>query len=203
MRRAIVWLRQDLRLSDNEALHTACHECDEVIPLFIDDSTEESITQSTSSLGCASRVWLFHSLNSLITDLNRKKSSLVLRQGNALNVLQTLIEETKATHVYWNRCYEPEIRKRDEAIKTQLKKALIVKSFKGSVLLEPWENLKQDGTPYRVFTPYWKALMKKLELTRPLSTPHDFKTPNTWPKSIELNIFNLLPSSPVPSYFNQ
>jgi len=200
MTRAIVWLRQDLRLSDNDALHTACIECDEVIPVFIDDSVDETMSQSVSALGSASRVWLHHSLTSLSKDLTVHNSTLIFRQGKALEVLQELVEETQATHLYWNRCYEPEVRKRDEIIKSTLKKSITVQSFKGSLLYEPWEGLKQDGTPYRVFTPYWKALTKDFVITTPLSTPVDFKAPKTWPTSVTLASFNLLPKAPVPNW---
>jgi len=200
MNRAIVWLRQDLRLSDNAALYTACNECDEVIPVFIDDSVDEGMSQSVSALGSASRAWLHHSLSSLSADLKEQHSVLILRQGKALKVLQNLIEETQATHVYWNRCYEPEVRKRDETIKSTLRTSVTVQSFKGSLLLEPWEGLKQDGTPYRVFTPYWKALTKDFFITKPLPIPVDFKTPQTWPSSLNLDEFNLLPSAPIPNW---
>ncbi|MGK0270097.1 MAG: deoxyribodipyrimidine photo-lyase [Cocleimonas sp.] len=200
MKRAIVWLRQDLRLSDNTALHNACNECDEVIPVFIDDSVDEEMSQSASALGSASRVWLHHSLISLNNDLQEQHSTLILKQGKALEVLQSLIEETKATHVYWNRCYEPEVIKRDELIKSTLKKSINVQSFKGSLLLEPWEGLKQDGTPYRVFTPYWKAMTKDLVITKPLPIPVDFKAPKNWSSSIDLDELDLLPSTPIPNW---
>lgn len=200
MKRAIVWLRQDLRLSDNTALYNACNECDEVIPVFIDDSVDEAMCQSVSALGSASRVWLHHSLSSLNADLKEQNSTLIIKQGKALEVLQNLIEETQASDVYWNRCYEPEVRKRDEVIKSTLKTSINVQSFKGSLLLEPWEGLKQDGTPYRVFTPYWKALTKDLVITTPLSNPVDFKAPKNWPSSIALDELGLLPSAPIPNW---
>lgn len=200
MKRAIVWLRQDLRLSDNTALYNACNECDEVIPVFIDDSVDEAMSQSVSALGSASRVWLHHSLMSLDADLKHQGSALVLRQGKALEVLQNLVEKTQASHVYWNRCYEPEVIKRDEVIKSTLKQTINVQSFKGSLLLEPWEGLKQDGTPYRVFTPYWKAMTKDLVITQPLPIPVDFKTPSSWPSSISIDQLALLPSAPIPNW---
>ncbi len=192
----IVWFRQDLRLSDNAALLHACNECDEVIPVFIDDPLDESI----SSTGSASRAWLHHSLESLSLDLSSHKSKLILRQGNSLKVLQELIAETKATQLYWNRCYEPKVRKRDEEIKSTISKELEVASFKGNLLLEPWEVLKKDDTPYRVFTPYWKALVQKHMLTDPYATPSDFKPIKKWPCSLELNQLDLLPKSPIPRW---
>ena len=200
MKRAIVWLRQDLRLSDNDALHDACRDCDEVFPVFIDDSVDEAMSQSASALGSASRAWLHNSLSSLSGDLQEHQSDLILRQGKALEVLQKLIEEVQATHVYWNRCYEPEVRKRDEIIKSKLRESVTVQSFKGSLLSEPWEGLKQDGTPYRVFTPYWKALIKELVITTPLPVPVDFKTPAEWPSSLSLDALCLLPAEPIPRW---
>jgi len=192
----IVWFRQDLRLSDNAALHRACEECDVVIPVFIDDPLNESI----SSTGSASRAWLHHSLESLSSELALHKSKLILRKGDSLAVLSELISETKATHIYWNRCYEPKVRKRDEAIKATLKNQLEVTSFKGNLLLEPWQVLKKDDTPYRVFTPYWKALTQKLMLTAPLETPSDFKPTQEWPKSLKLTQLNFLPQAPIPRW---
>ncbi len=194
--RAIVWLRQDLRLSDNTALHQACMECDEVYPLFIDDPLSESI----SRIGSASRVWLHHSLGSLSSDFNSHKSKLILRQGESLAVLTEFIKENKATHLYWNRCYEPKVRKRDEKIKSTLQNQLEVKSFKGNLLLEPWQVLKLDETPYRVFTPYWKALTQKLILSTPLPTPSDFKPAKDWPSSLKLEQLELLPQLPIPRW---
>ncbi len=192
----IVWFRQDLRLSDNAALYQACKECDVVIPVFIDDPLSESI----SSTGSASRVWLHHSLESLSSDIASHKSKLILRKGGSQAVLIKLISETKATHLYWNRCYEPQVRKRDEAIKSALKNRLEVKSFKGNLLLEPWQVLKQDDTPYRVFTPYWKAFTQNLMLTAPYATPSDFKPMKKWPSSLELTQLNLLPQKPTPRW---
>jgi deoxyribodipyrimidine photo-lyase len=192
----IVWFRQDLRLSDNTALHRACSECDEVYPVFIDDSLNESI----SSIGGASRAWLHQSLKSLSSDVASYKSQLIIRQGKSLAVLSELIKETKATHLYWNRCYEPNVRKRDEEIKTTLKNQLEVKSFKGNLLLEPWQVLKKDDTPYRVFTPFWKTLTQKLILSTPLPIPSDFKPAKKWPSSFSLEKLALLPQSPVPRW---
>lgn len=200
MKRAIVWFRQDLRLSDNSALHKACMDCDEVYPVFIDDSVDESMSQSVSALGSASRVWLHHSLVSLIKDLKSQESSLILRQGKALEELQDLIKETKATHVYWNRCYEPEVRQRDEAIKTKIKSIVTGESFKGSLLFEPWEILKSDGTPYRVFTPYWKMLTKQFVATQPLTTPMNLKAPHSFPITLSVEALKLLPSAPTPRW---
>ncbi len=194
--RGIVWFRQDLRLADNAALVRACEECSEVIPVFICDDNLESMGR----IGGASQVWLHSSLKSLASDLREKGSKLILKKGKALTVLEDLIASTQATHLYWNRCYEPSIRKRDEAIKTKLKASMKVQSFKGNLNFEPWEVLKKDETPYRVFTPYWKKSLLEERKPLPLPTPIDLKAMKSMPASLSLESLDLLPSHPIPDW---
>jgi len=162
----IVWLRQDLRLADNPALRAACDSCDVVVPIFIDDPLAQTISQ----LGGASRVWLHHSLAKLAEAYAKAGTELVLAQGNSLEVLKKAAAHFGATRVFWNRCYDPATRQRDEHIKAQLS-ALQPKSFNASLLFEPWQVLKSDETPYRVYTPYWRAVAKRLPGSAPLPAP--------------------------------
>jgi deoxyribodipyrimidine photo-lyase len=159
-----------LRLSDNPALTTACRECDQIIPVFIDDPREQTLSQ----VGSASRVWLHHSLLALQQSLQDKGSDLFVAQGASLDVLEALIADSGASRIFWNRCYDPVTIERDSHIKLTLS-ALKPKTFNGLLLHEPWENLKADGTPYKVFTAYWRkaaALIdNNLDSIKPLSAP--------------------------------
>lgn len=155
---ALVWFRQDLRLADNPALHCALSECDRVLAVFIDDPLE----QSASQLGSASRVWLHHSLLSLRESLRAKGGELFVARGESLPVLTELIGAASVTHIYWNRCYEPQAIERDKHIKSELA-AYHPRTFNGSLILEPWQNLKLDETPYRVFTPFYKAAAVRID----------------------------------------
>ena len=156
---AIVWFRQDLRLTDNPALSAALARHEHVIPVYLhaDDAKTEW------SHGAASRWWLHHSLESLDASLRKLGSRLIIRcNGSSADLLGQLVEETGATHVYWNRLYEPHHIERDRIIKKRLlEQALEVSSFNGALLFEPWEITKADGSPFRVFTPFWKACVKK------------------------------------------
>ena len=72
-----------------------------------------------------------------------------------------MIKKTGSVGIYWNRCYEPSYISRDSAIKQNFEQLGIeVNSYNGALLREPWQNLKKDDTPYRVFTPFWKSLHK-------------------------------------------
>ena len=185
----LVWLRQDLRLTDNPALYHAWRTGEAVIPVFIDDPTPTSTTQ----MGAASRVWLHHSLAAFDTSLQAHGNRLILRQGNALKVLQELLKETGATRLYWNRVYEPACSTRDAQLKQTLKAHCEVRSFNASLLHEPWEVLKADGLPYKVFTPFWHAALKR-ETTLPLPAPGMLPCPAQFPHSMTLNALQLLPT---------
>ena len=112
------------------------------------------------------------SLLALDNDLHKLGSRLILREGDSLQSLRQLVSETGATHVYWNRRYEPGIMQRDAAIKESLKEQGIqVRSFNGSLLAEPWQIQNQAGNPFQVFTPYWRHHRLKILVTSPLPTP--------------------------------
>ena len=146
---AICWFRQDLRLHDNPAL-THCSEIGPVLPIFIFDTKNPGEDQ----YGAASRCWLHHSLEALQKTLAGK---LALFTGDPEQILLSLTKKLPVAAVYWNRCYAPWQIQRDQKIKERLKAAEIeVKSFNGSLLWEPWEINKKDGTPYRVFTPFYR-----------------------------------------------
>jgi deoxyribodipyrimidine photo-lyase len=76
--------------------------------------------------------------------------------------------------VHWNRCYEPWRIIRDTALKGDLlNDGVSVKSFGGSVLWEPPNTNKPDGTPYRVFTPFYRrgCLQRGIPPREPLAAP--------------------------------
>ena len=112
-------------------------------------------------IGAASAWWLHHSLVSLKQALQQLGSDLLILNGDAQQQLSRLVDQTGAEAVYWNRCYESAQVKRDAAVKSSLtQRGIDVCSYSASLLREPWQLLKKDGTPYRVFTPFWKSLSK-------------------------------------------
>ncbi|GKX35200.1 MAG: deoxyribodipyrimidine photo-lyase [Rhizobiaceae bacterium MnEN-MB40S] len=145
----IFWFRQDLRLADNPALCAAA-QSGSVIPVYVLDLESAGDWKP----GAASLCWLHHSLKELNDSLRNK---LRLYRGDAAKIIPELTSRHGAVSVHWNRCYEPWRIARDKAIKADLQEAgVAVSSDNGSLLWEPWEVLKDDGDPYRVFTPFYK-----------------------------------------------
>ena len=146
---AIHWFRQDLRLSDNPALDSAA-QYETLIPIYILDE----VNSGEFKMGAASKWWLHQSLTKLNESLDGK---LLVYQGNPHEILNKLIEEQEVSYVTWNRCYEPWRIDRDKEIKRNFEdKHVTVESYSASLLWEPWTISKDDGTPYRVFTPFYK-----------------------------------------------
>lgn len=188
----LLWFRQDLRLSDNQALVAAARK-GPVIPVYILD--DEAPGQWKR--GGASRWWLHHSLAALDADLQKLGSKLILRRGPALKVLQGLITETGAQAVHWNRQYEPWAIARDSRIKEHLKaQSLHTESFNASLLREPWEMKTGTGGPYRVFTPFWRAVRADMPVLDLPQAPRQISGPAKWPTTEPLSSWKLLPTKP-------
>ena len=151
---SLMWFRQDLRLRDNPAL-TAAATSGPILPVYILDDTNSAPWQ----LGAASRWWLHHSLSALDKQLENR---LMVLQGDPLEIIPALAAKFGIRKIFWNRCYEPWRSKRDIRLKRALKETgLSVTSSNASLLVEPWLNLKDDGTPYKVFTPFYRRAMSK------------------------------------------
>ena len=183
----IVWFRQDLRTIDNPALAAAAAR-GRILPLFILDDVTQGLRWR---LGGASLWWLHHSLVALRNDIG----NLALFRGDPLALLPTIIKKVGASAVYWNRCYEPFAIVRDTELKTSLQRLGVdVQSFNGSLLHEPWEVATGSGNPFKVYTPYWRASLRK-PVAVPLPAPKFAKKASA-ALGDRLEDWGLLPTSP-------
>ena len=190
---SIVWFRNDLRLSDNPALTEAVRSGQTAIPVFVFDDE----TAGLRPIGGASRWWLHYSLQSLDTSLRKLGSRLTLRRGPAERVLPELAAEYGAEAILWNRVYDEGSRNRDARLKKSLnERGLRAESFKANLLFEPWEIKNQSGTPFKVFTPFWRACRAHASPGDPLPAPKALPAPKTWPASDALEDWRLLPTKP-------
>ena len=165
---SLVWFRQDLRLADNPALTAAVGQSSPIVALYVLDDE----APGTWALGGASRWWLHHSLRSLGASLQKLGIPLALRRGPAQSVIPQFVNEIGADAVYWNRCYEPFAVARDTAIKTGLNQSGVkAESFGAALIAEPWTVKTQSGSPFRVFTPFWRALEKDRRPAKPQKAP--------------------------------
>jgi len=187
---SIVWFRIDLRLGDNPALQAAIRRGGPVVPVFIWAPDEEAPWQP----GAASRWWLHQSLASLDESLRRIGSRLTVRAGLTLDTLRTLARKTGAGAVFWNRRYEPAVIERDTKIKETLAAdGLVIESFNGALLNEPWTIVNQSRKPFQVFTPFWKHCLAATSPREPTAAPRAFPGPTNWPERLPISALKLEP----------
>ncbi len=186
----VVWFRLDFRVDDNPALHAAIETGAPIIPLYIWSPEEEGKWPP----GAASQYWLHHALLSLQQELENRGSKLILRKGTILNELVNITTEFGAKSIFWNRCYEPAVIKRDSKIKKALKQENInVQSFNGHLLFEPHQISNKQGGPFKVYTPFWKHY-RTLDISpAKASDKKKYTAPAKWPGSLNINEFGFIP----------
>jgi deoxyribodipyrimidine photo-lyase len=159
---SICWLRRDLRLQDNAALYHALKSAEPVLLLFIFDT---EILGKLNNRNDARVTFIYNTLKEIEAELNLLGTSLLIKIGSPLTVWQDeILKEYDVKNVFFNQDYEPYARKRDTAIAGLMTAQNIpVQSFKDQVLFDTNEILKSDGTPYTVYSPYFRQWFAKLE----------------------------------------
>jgi deoxyribodipyrimidine photo-lyase len=150
---SLFWFRRDLRLRDNHGLYEALKHDKAVLPIFIfDRSILESLPKNDA------RVEFIHEqLKTIHTSLQKHDGGLSVYYGTPESVFEQLTKEYDVDTVYCNRDYEPYALSRDQIISDLLKsKSIELKSYKDQVIFEQNEITKDDGLPYKVYTPYSK-----------------------------------------------
>lgn len=189
---ALIWFRDDLRLTDHAALRAGAEDPGGVVALYVLD--EES--PETRPLGGAAKWWLHESLTRLSAELAAHGVPLVLRRGPAEQIVHEVADEAGADRVYWNRRYGDE-RAIDARLKLALReRGIAAHSFRGGLLFEPWTVLTGGGSPYRVYSPFWRACLAAPEPAAPEPAPDTLRASGAAPASDDLQAWALQPTSP-------
>lgn len=156
----IFWFRRDLRLHDNAALYYALLENKNVLPIFIFDKNILNKLEDKSDR----RVDFIHqALQKINKELVPLGSSLQVFYNTPLNVFNELLKLHSIKNVYINHDYEPYAKKRDAELQNLLiENNIEFKTYKDQCVFEKDEVVKDDCTPYTVFTPYsrkWKKIL--------------------------------------------
>lgn len=181
----LLWLRQDLRLHDQPALVAAASE-GPVIPVYILDDA----APGAWAIGGAQRWWLHHSLAAHADALATKGSRLILRRGDAVATLKALMAETGAVRIHAIRHYEPWWRKAEAALGGALH------LHDGNHLARIEDVTTGSGTPFKVFSSFWRAIQPHLPPGDPVEAPGSIAAPPAWPESDTLGNWQLLPTQP-------
>ncbi|RAV29082.1 cryptochrome/photolyase family protein [Sinomicrobium soli] len=158
----VFWFRRDLRLEDNAGLHHALKSGRQVLAVFIFDT---DILKRFPDPEDRRVDYIRQALVHIDKEMQKYGSALRTFYGNASEVFQKITASYTVDTVFCNRDYEPRALQRDRDIKTLLKSmGTDFRDFKDQVIFEKDEIVKNDGTPYTVFTPYskkWKDTLKE------------------------------------------
>lgn len=161
----LFWFRRDLRLEDNAGLYYALKKESNVLPLFIFDSEILEKLEDKSDKRVA---FIHEALEHIQAQLIELGSTLLVKCGKPIEVLESITTHFEVNAVYANHDYEPYAITRDNSVGQFLKtKGIPFRTFKDQVIFETNEVVKDDGLPYLVFTPYsrkWKAKLNEYYL---------------------------------------
>lgn len=149
----IFWFRRDLRLDDNHALFQALKNEKQVLPIFIfDENILEKLPKDDARVN-----FIHQQLEKINNQLKDIGSELHVFFGKPTDVYKNLVKNYSIETVFANRDYEPYGITRDKEIYDLLQsKNINFKEYKDHVIFEKNEIVKDDGTPYKVYTPFSK-----------------------------------------------
>lgn len=154
-KKAIVWIREDLRIENNPALSYASQNHESVAVLYIYNNKYFDKKRE------AQKWWLSKSLKFFKNSLKKFNISLEIISGDEIEIFSKIRKDSDVT-IYWSKVYEPDVVTRGKKIRDIfIKNKIDYKYFKGNVLIEFQDVTKDDGTPFKVFTPFWKKAEQK------------------------------------------
>ncbi len=164
---AVHWFRRDLRLHDNHALLMALRSGHPVLPVFLFDTNILDDLQDKQDR----RVDLIHrTLGSIKSELEQLGSSILVEMGSPAEAWQRIVERYDVKCVHTNRDHEPYAIQRDAEVEALLRfKSIPFTTYRDTSIFGPNKVVKQDGTPYTVFTPYMRKWRE--QFTDPLLEP--------------------------------
>ncbi len=143
----LLWFRRDLRLKDLPPLLDAAAADGEVLACYVLDP------RLRASSGPRRLQYLYDALRDLHASLDGR---LMVTRGRPEKRIPRLVREIGATSVHVSADYSPFGRRRDDAVRDALGDVPLEEA--GSpYLVSPGRVAKGDGTPYKVFTPFYDA----------------------------------------------
>lgn len=178
VKRGIVWFRNDLRVTDNEALLRAAQECDEVIPVYIFDSAYlQSERYGSRKFGSRRIQFILESLEDLKNSLEGMGSSLMVEMGKPHEVLSRIAAQYEVIALFAQKEVTQEEVLVEDSIKHSLGKTVDIKFFHGHSLYHP------DDIPFEteeipdIFSNFRKKCEKEAEVRAILPIPEKIKFP--------------------------
>jgi deoxyribodipyrimidine photo-lyase len=168
----LLWLRRDLRLHDNPAVHAALATGEPVVPAFCFD---DRLLHGRHVSGPRTQ-FLLECLADLDRSLRELGSGLIVRRGRPETELPALARQLDARTVLASSDVSPYAARRDRVVSERLSVAGVQTRFAPGLFAvdEPESIRTADGGPYALFTPFYRSWLshpRREVLTRPRALP--------------------------------
>ncbi|MEO9532437.1 MAG: deoxyribodipyrimidine photo-lyase [Crocinitomicaceae bacterium] len=189
MKISLFWFRRDLRLEDNHGLSQALSSGLPIQPIFIfDEQILKELPADDARVN-----FIYEQLELLNAQLESVGACLKVYKGNPKDVWQKIITDYEVAQVFLNKDYEPYAIKRDlETEEFLAANGIQFKAYKDQVIFEEDEILKDDGSPYTVYTPYknkwWKSVKKDDFSPKTIQKEHFFPNKSPFPTKSQIGI---------------
>ena len=167
----IFWVREDFRIERNPGLSYATQNHENIVALYIYNNDDFDNKRE------AQKWWVFKSLESYKKELLAYNINLEIVSGDELDIFSKLNKKDNVS-IYWNKIYEPDVILKGKKIRDLfIKNGINYKYFKGNILNEFQDVTKNDGSPFKVFTPFWRNA-EQVYLNQPPSKNYIIKKNN-------------------------
>lgn len=164
---SLVWFREDLRLQDHPALHAASEKGGEILCVYILDNSG-----TTRKQGGASRWFLHGALSAFRQSLQEREGDCLILEGDPVQILPDLVRETGAQALFCHHRYQKEAKLQDEAVAQALEdRNCRMTQLHGTMLRNPDSVVTKTGTPYKIFSAWWKGFKSLGTPPAPLPAP--------------------------------
>jgi deoxyribodipyrimidine photo-lyase len=166
----LFWFRRDLRIEDNCGFYHALKGKNKVIPIFIfDKNILEKLPQQDARIEL-----ILIALGAIDIAMKMNRCTVGMYHGTPRAIFSELIEKYPIQEVVCNHDYEPYAQERDQKIKEFLQtKDVVFTTYKDQVIFEKSQVVKDDGTPYRVYTPYSRKWLERYHQEPPKPYPSE------------------------------
>ena len=162
---SLFWFRRDLRLEDNAGLYHALKSGQPVLPFFLFDRNILDLVENKTDRRVE---FIYSTLLEMQEELRHLGSAFEAFYGHPAEAFRQLLSGYDVAAVYTNTDYEPYATERDREIRELLaSKQIPFHSYKDQVIFEKAEVVKDDGSPYTIFTPYsrkWRSILNDFYL---------------------------------------
>ncbi|MBX2845438.1 MAG: DASH family cryptochrome [Saprospiraceae bacterium] len=193
MKKGIVWFRNNLRLHDNEALSQAIAQCDEIIPVFVFDTRQfRKDVWGHSKTGPFRGRFLFETVKALKNALQEKGSDLIIQTGKTEEVLQKLVTQYEAQHIFAPKAYTSEEIEIEEAVHRFSE----IHFYHTTTMVHPADLPFYVAYLPDIFTQFRKAVEKQAPIRKEIPEPDQISSPEIVPTSLPKEQFFL--AKPLP-----